>query len=237
MRPILSLFAVLCAVPAQAHKPSFSTGEYGTAEQAWSIQDPNISTVLYHTVTCEQPVLWLRYEVDEPTEIFIQLGVPLIERLADYDPVLGVVHDQVTDGISTPFPVPDGLGVQLHERTAARTLFFEPFTQTQSWILVERKVFVPAGSGYIAAWDPKGQTGKLWVAVGEVEDFTEDDWDEAPSLLGNARFFHEEGSGPTNAPEEQMCALAAESCSSSTPSMGLWLAVLAGAALRRRQRV
>ena len=237
MRPAVILLLMMCSASAQAHKPSFSTGEYGTADQAWSIQDPNISTVLYHKVTCEQPVLWLRYEVEEPTEIFIQLGVPLIDRLADYDPVLGLVHDQVTDGVSTPFPVPEGLGVQLHERSEERALFFEPFTQTQSWILGERKVPVPAGTGYIAAWDPNGQTGKLWVAVGEVEDFTEDDWDEAPSWLGNARFFHEEGSGPANAPEEQMCTAAAESCSTSTPAMGLWLALLGFGVLRRRQRV
>jgi len=235
MRLILSLSVLVFASKAQAHKPYFSSGEYGTADQAWVIQDTNISTVLYHKVTCDQPVLWLRYEVDEPAEVFIQLGVPLIDRLADYDPVIGVVHDQVTDGVSTPFAVPEGMGVQLHERIEERALFFEPFTQTQSWVLVERKVRVPAGSGYIAAWDPKGETGKLWVAVGEVEDFTEDDWGEAPSWLGNARFFHEEGSGPAVAPEERVCSAAPESCATSTPAMGLWLAALGLAALRRRR--
>ena len=236
MRLAVVLTLSLFVSPAFAHKPFFSSGEYGSAEQAWTIENPDVSIVLYHNVTCDQPTVWLRYEVDEPTEIFVQLGVPLIYRLERYNPVIGVVHDQVVDGVSTPFSVPDGLGVELHQSTGERTLFFEPFTQTQSWILLERRVPVPAGTGYIAAWDPSGQTGKLWVAVGETEEFTQDDWANAPNWLGDARFFHEAGSGPAVEPQEQICAVAEpESCAAIQPSWGVGLLfVLLGARRGRR---
>ena len=235
----LSLAVILClfAVSASAHKPYFSTGEYGSADQAWTIENPDVSIVLYHNVTCDEPAVWLRYDVDEPTEIFVQLGVPLIDRLESYSPVIGVVHDQVNNGISTPFAVPEGMGVELHQAAGERELFFEPFTQTQSWILLERKVPVPAGTGYITAWDPNGQTGKLWVAVGETEEFTQDDWANAPNWLGDARFFHEAGSGPAVEPQEQVCAaVEPESCAAIEPSWGLGLLlVLLG--IRRRRSV
>jgi hypothetical protein len=43
---------------------------------------------------------------------------------------------------------------------------------TSSWIWYEGTVVVPEpGQGWIVAWDPSGRTGKLWVAVGTVEDF------------------------------------------------------------------
>ncbi len=224
------------ATSAQAHKPFFSAGEYGSADRAWTIQDPAMSIVLYHPVTCDQPVVWLRYEVDEPTEIFGQLGMPVIDRLTTYNPVLGVVHDQVAEGVSTPFAVPEGMGVQQLQGEGSRSLFFEPFTQTQSWILLERRVPVPAGSGYLAAWDPQGGTGKLWVAVGETEEFTRDDWAEAPSWVDNARYFHEQGSGPAVPPQEQLCQVAPASCASTEPAMGLWLLLLVLGLCRRPAR-
>ena len=235
MRLSVTIIMCLFASSAWAHKPYFSTGEYGSADQAWAIENHDVSIVLYHKVTCDEPVVWLRYEVDEPTEIFVQLGVPLIDRLESYNPVIGVVHDQVTDGVATPFPVPEGLGVQIHGSSGERELFFEPFTQTQSWILLERKVPVPAGSGYITAWDPNGETGKLWVAVGETEEFTQDDWANAPNWLGDARFFHEAGSGPAVEPQEQMCsAVAPDSCAAIQPSWGLGL-LIALLGIRRRR--
>jgi len=237
MRFTVTIALCVFASSAWAHKPYFSSGEYGGAEQAWVIENPDVSIVLYHKVTCDEPVVWLRYEVDEPTEIFVQLGVPLIDRLETYNPVIGVVHDGVSDGVATPFSVPAGLGVEKHESTGERSLFFEPFTQTQSWILLERKVPVPAGVGYITAWDPNGQTGKLWVAVGETEEFNQDDWANAPNWLGDARFFHEAGSGPAVEPQEQLCAVVEpESCAAIQPSWGAAL-LLALLGVRRRRSI
>ena len=235
MRSILWLGLGLIATPASAHKPFFSDGQYGTSDQAWTIENPDISIVLYHNVTCEQPVLWLRYEVDEPTEVFVQLGVPLIDRLAQYEPALGVVHEQASQDESTPFAIPDGMGLERLAVSGERELFFEPFTQTQSWILIERKVAVPAGVGYLAAWSPTGETGKLWVAVGETEQFGSDDWANAPNWLGDARFFHEAGSGPAVDPVEQVCGAETPAGCSATAAPGWWLFLGAWALRRRRQ--
>ena len=107
------LTIVLATLPglAHAHKPSYSEGQYNNAASAWSIQDPDVSIVLYHPVECRSQVLWLRYEVPESREIFVQLGVPKIDRLGDYEPRLAFVHSQGEEGTDLPFTPPEGYGV------------------------------------------------------------------------------------------------------------------------------
>ncbi len=234
------LTIVLATLPglAHAHKPSYSEGQYNNAASAWSIQDPDVSIVLYHPVECRSQVLWLRYEVPESREIFVQLGVPKIDRLGDYEPRLAFVHSQGEEGTDLPFTPPEGYGVSPLPLDAERQDFFEPFTQTESWILLERKVRVPAGVGYLAAWHPEGRTGKLWVAVGDVEDFGEQDWADIDSWYYNTRYFHElipEGDAPVTAYcEPPADALSPGGCSALSGSSALLLLSLT--VLRRRRR-
>ena len=238
MRYTLLITALILAAPAWAHKPAFSDGGHGTPENSWRIKDIDVSIVLYHPVTCDAPIVWLHYDTPEPTELFVQLGVPQIDRLSDYQPVLGVMHSEAPPGEGQPFAIPEGLGIELFKPSDDKEIFFEPFTQTASWILLERRIQVPAGRGYVAAWHPEGQTGKLWVATGETEQFGSEDWAEAPTWFSGARYFHEIGDGP-KMPDEQQCGwnqgdgtASAEGCSTGVSS--LWLLLGLGTLRRRR---
>ena len=48
-----------------------------------------------------------------------------------------------------------------------------------------------AGRYYLVAYDPAGQPGKLWVAVGRREEFGLNDILTLPEVLARVREFHE----------------------------------------------
>jgi len=207
----LALLACLLLVgEAAAHKPSYSEGQFSQKENAWFIQDVDISIVLYHQVTCETSEIWMAFELDEPGEIFFQLGVPVIERLSDYRPSIALLAPGLPPAEEPlPFDVPAHLGVQIidTEDLDQPQDFFEPFTQTSSWILAEETVMIPeAGRGYLVAFHPLRETGKLWVAVGETEDFGPDDWGNAADWFEATQTFHETADYPPAVePVEEIC--------------------------------
>ena len=178
---------------AFAHKPSFG-GSYTSSDSAYEIVDPDISIVVYQEVTCENPELWMTFDVEPGYELYVQLGVPVIDRLFEYYPSVAVVAAGFPENADVPFDLPDGMGAIVFEAKPESTDFYEPFTQTSSWIWREEWVVIPeGGEGYVVGWHPNNLTGKIWLATGEVEDFSDVDpadfayWNEA---VNN---FHETG--------------------------------------------
>ena len=158
---------------AFAHQPFFPD-DYGTPEDSFVVEDEDLSIVLHHNMTCERPEVWLSYEVDAGYELYVQLGLPQLERFEDWRPSVAVVAPGLPD-VDVPFDAPEGMGAIVFDTAdvAEPDPFFEPFTQTESWVLVETYVTLPeSGPAYVVAWDPGHMTGKLWVATGTVEDFS-----------------------------------------------------------------
>ena len=240
MSPLL-----LSITAALAHKPSYSSGEYSSPDSAFWVADPEVSIVLYHEVSCERPQLWMQLWLDPTQPLYLQLGVPVIDRLANYRPSIAVLGPGLPE-IELPFAVPDGLGGILLETDDVEQPgdFYEPFSQTDSWILFEDTLDMPeAGLGYIVAWDPQDTTGKLWVAVGTREEFGSDDFDNMADWLNQTAAFHESGDYTTdNPPEEQVCAstdadsTASAGCSTVTGTGGLATLLLAGLLGMRQRR-
>ncbi len=201
---------LLSSMSASAHKPSYSNGQFSQKENAWFIQDIDISIVLYHEVTCEASEIWMSFETEEPGEIFFQLGVPVIDRLSDYRPTIALLAPGLPQADEPlPFDVPSHLGVHIFhtEDLDQPQDFFEPFTQTSSWILFEETVDLPeAGRGYLVAFHPLRETGKLWVAVGETEQFGPEDWANAVDWFEATQTFHEtDNYPPAVEPIEEIC--------------------------------
>ncbi len=175
-----------------AHRPILSDGSARDAATALHVADPGLSQVVYHEVTRESPQLWLAFDLDAGQSLYFQLGVPVIERLADYRPALALIGPglPVTD---LPLAVPEGLGAQQFAVDPAEIReFYEPFSGTSSWILMTHTVpIATAGRYYLAAYDPAGQPGKLWVAVGRREEFGLNDILTLPEILARVREFHE----------------------------------------------
>jgi hypothetical protein len=185
-----------------AHQPLLSDGSARDASTALYIADVDLSQVVYHEVTAESPLLWLAFDLNEGQSLYFQLGVPVIERLKDYRPALVLVGPGLPQ-VDLPFAIPDGLGAQpfTSEQVAEPQRFDEPFSGTSSWILLTETVPVPAtGRYYLVAYDPAGQPGKLWVTLGQREEFGLGDIAALQDILPKVREFHEIGAAPVGLP-------------------------------------
>jgi hypothetical protein len=204
LREMILVVGLLSCVPsiAWAHRPILSNGSARDASTALYISDIDFSQVVYDEVTAQSPQLWLAFDLTEGQSLYFQLGVPVIDRLKDYRPALALVGPGLPEA-SLPFAVPDGLGAQ--QFTSAQitepTEFYEPFSGTSSWILLTETVAVPAaGRYYLVAYDPADQPGKLWVALGQREEFSLSDIAALQEILPKVRQFHEISTTPVGLP-------------------------------------
>ncbi len=191
---VTSLGVATCLTStAWAHRPTLSDGSARGPSTALVISDVDLSQVIYHEITAESPQLWLGLDLKEGQSVYFQLGVPLIERLRAYRPALALIGPQLPP-TDLPFGLPEGLGAIkfTSEQVAQPREFHEPFSGTSSWILSTQTVpVVAAGRYYLVAYDPAGQPGKLWVALGKREEFTLRDIAALKDILPKVRQFHE----------------------------------------------
>jgi hypothetical protein len=234
---ILLLLACLAPAVALAHRPTFGS-DFSSRETAYVVDDPDISIALYQPVTCERPEVWLTFEGVAGYELFVQAGVPEeIDRLADYRPSLAVLAPGLPPPpAGLPFEVPAGLGAKVLAARATSERFFEPFTSTASRVWVEETLTLPAdGRGFLVAFDPAGRTGKLWVAVGTIEDFSGVEVSQFLAWTEQVNAFHETGRFEEPAEVEERWCRPEQSrgcASAGAPGFGL---LLAATALRRRR--
>lgn len=184
---------VLAGSQLFAHQPTISDGTAVSADTAIEFEDIQISRVVYHEVTSEASQIWLTFEVSEPQSLYLSLGMPEIDRLANLRPAYALLGPGLPD-VQLPFDIPDGLGGLLFttENVTSPEVFDEPFSCTSSFILDERNVDLPlAGRYYVVAFIPNGSPGKLWVATGDQEVFLLRDVPELLRISRDVRSFHE----------------------------------------------
>jgi len=193
----IKLYIVLFALGgfslADAHKPRFTEGRGKSPDQAIWVKNVKISQVYYHQVTPETSQVWLNFNADKGQKLFVQLGVPVLDRLRCYRPAVAIVGPCLPES-KLPFPVPEKMGAMEFrtENVTEPRFFHEPFTDTDSWILLEKTVTLPSkGNYYLVAYVPSGQPGKLWVAVGKREAFGLGDWLKFNETKKRVRAFHE----------------------------------------------
>ena len=195
MRRVLamSLLVILyTAAAVHAHKPVSIGGAFSTFDQALEMTDIDVSQVAYVELTQTDRALWLVFAAAAKTRLDVSLGVPVIERLADYRPSLAVLGPGLP-AIDLPFEMPSGVGGIIFDTAGEEPRFFhEPFTGTDSWILLEGAVELPEeGTHYIVAWPPSEVVDKLWVAIGVREQFGLSDVLSLPAIIDDVREFHE----------------------------------------------
>lgn len=177
-----------------AHIPILSDEDNGTGpENAVFIDDASISHAVYHEVTTEMPQLWITYDLEAGQEIYVQFGIPVLDRLTDFRPALVVLGPGLPQ-IDLPFETPDGLGGILFTTDGIDEpeFFYEPFTATESWIFGELvDTALETGRYFLVAYVPSGESGKFWAAPGRREIFEPQDIAALPTLVPQVRAFHE----------------------------------------------
>jgi len=188
---------VLVASAALAHRPLFPDVAPTSSDTAAVVERPNLSQVIYHEVAEGGEHMWLTFEAEAGQELFLQIGLPVIDRLRDLRPMVALVGPGLPEA-SLPFPVPKGCGAETWDTESHTPRFFhERFTGTDSWILLEERVSLPARGRYcLVGYLPEGQVGKFWLAIGTREEWGAMDLGRLPSWTARVRRFHEVGGWP-----------------------------------------
>lgn len=196
-RVTVCLLALMPARAVLAHQPTLSDGSAVDAQHAIQIADVQVSRVVYHEVTTAAPQVWLTFEVSEPQALKLQLGVPYLTRLEGYRPTLAILGPEWPAVAALP-AAPEGFGGLVYSSQAVSDpiVFDEPFSGTRSWILVETTAELPAaGRYYVVGYSPNAEAGKLWIALGEKEQFDAGAIASLATDLAAVRRFHEVSSG------------------------------------------
>lgn len=179
--------------PLLAHRPIFTEDAATSFETAIPMTAPDISQVVYREIAQKTPQVWLTFTVPKDFDLFIQIGVPAIDRLKDFRPAMAVIGPGLPDK-DAPFKMPKGLGAKIFstKEVAKPRFFHEHFTGSDSWILRSETVkLAQPGRYYLVAFSPQGQIGKLWFSIGKRESFSLDDLKEFPVWRRRVREFHE----------------------------------------------
>jgi len=183
---------ILCSV-AQAHRPIFSDNAATDANTAVRIAQPAISQVIYREITDEAKQVWLAFDAKKGFKLFMQIGVPVLDRLKEFRPAMLVVGPGLS-GKNLPFTLPEGAGAKNFPTDDVQEprFFKEHFTGTDSWILRSETVILPeSGRYYVVAYVPSGQKGKLWLSIGKKESFGLAEWAKFGEWKKKIRKFHE----------------------------------------------
>jgi hypothetical protein len=189
--PILLLLVPCYA--AHAHRPIFTDKAATDPNTAVIITEPTISQVIYREITEDAEQVWLAFDADEGFSLFIQIGVPVLNRLKDFRPAMLVVGPGLPDE-NNPFKLPEQTGAKNFPTDDVQEprFFHEHFTGTDSWILRSDTVGIPkSGRYYVVAYVPSGEKGKLWLSVGKKESFGLAEWAKFGEWKKKIRKFHE----------------------------------------------
>jgi hypothetical protein len=178
---------------ALAHRPIFTEDKATAPETAIPIKDPQVSQVVYREITKDSPQIWLSFDAPKEFKLFVQIGVPAIDRLKDFRPAMAVVGPGLPDN-PQPFALlkDTGAKILLTKEVEKPRFFHEHFTNTDSWILRGETVVLPkAGRYYLVGYSPENQLGKLWLSVGKKESFSLEDFKDFPTWTKKIQAFHE----------------------------------------------
>ena len=192
--PLSPVITVMCFPDAAcAHRPVFTKDAAKGPETAILLTEPQVSQVVYREITDKAPQIWLGFSVPKDFELYIQIGVPVMDHLKEFRPSMVLVGPGVPKK-DAPFKIPKGTGARIFTTTQVKKprFFHEHFTGTDSWILRSETVTLSKpGRYYLVAFSPDRQTGKLWLSIGKKESFTAEDWKQFPTWRKLIRSFHE----------------------------------------------
>jgi hypothetical protein len=185
------LILSLCSF-SYAHKPIFTEEKGISSETAVKINKPQVSQVIYRELTDDIQQLWLAVDAKKDFELFVQIGILVIDRQNYFRPAFVVLGPELPK-VYVPFAIPEEIGGKIFNTGSVKPKFFhEHFTKTDSWILRGETIKLPSdGRYYVVAYSPCKLEGKFWLSVGSKENFTIFDWLSFGGWKKKIRKFHE----------------------------------------------
>lgn len=209
MRKFSIVFAIMIlltsATAVWAHKPIFVEPSSNAArENAAKISNADVSWAIYAQLSKVGEVNYYTFEGVRGARVKIDLSVPRIESERDFGVAVALIGTGLSDNAAgVPIALNAGEGTimapdHLHDPTR---IFHEPFTQTSYWMRQSLVAQLSQDGTYtIAVWNPRGQTGKYVVAIGDREEFGFADLLDFPRVWIKVHsFFRDTGTDFENA--------------------------------------
>jgi hypothetical protein len=187
---------------ALAHKPIDASGTTNNNFQnAIHIPDPRISWAVYQNLNSETPALFYEFHAQKSQQVFVQLSIPQLRDLQNYNPRLAIIGPDVSASMiiqsestsirendsnflalaapSSSHNTHDDKMISLSYKGEDRStlqVFNEPFTQTSYWEKQKFLAQIPRDGQYfvvVYVSTPEELQGnsKFTLAVGQIEDF------------------------------------------------------------------
>jgi hypothetical protein len=175
-----------------AHAPIISNMSGADISNAIPINDIQISQVLYKVLEKDSSFVWLTFQAKKGENLYFQVGTPKADKYKELKPAVAIVGPGLPKTNNFPFEIPDGMGALLFESSDTPQAFYEPVTDTNSWIHITKTITLPeTGKYYIVGYfPPNGQAGNLFIAVGKIERFTWQDIVNVFKILPEIRAFY-----------------------------------------------
>lgn len=170
----LIVLIVMLGVPrsAAAHNPVYAPDNTHEWETALELPDPQISWAIYGRLTDPSEIDFYRFEAQAGESLFIQMTIPVIAGLEEFEPSFALVGVGLpSDEATSPTALLSDQGiVAVADDGSPPRLFYESFSGRQYWMRQELRINAPqTGTYYVLVWHPQGEVGKYVLAVGDVE--------------------------------------------------------------------
>lgn len=192
---IITTIIIFSLIPFTfAHYPYYITHKTSISSPIF-IDNIHKSQVWYFQQNSPNSSIWLKFTVNISDQLFLQLGVPQLEKFVNYNPTLKLYYQNNTlnqpqkhISYTTNFSKSPILCTS-NPQTTIPCLFYEPFTNTYSWILIEKHLPLKPGTYYIQG--QSSNEGIMWIAIGEFEDFSDNQFSNLIFTTSQIKNAHE----------------------------------------------
>lgn len=148
-------------------------------EDAHKLNGIKISQAIYQQISKNNPNSWIKFEAKSGDNLDLELGLPKLDSLLEFRPTIELIS-------------PSNKSTELSSINVLNPkVFYEPFTQTNSWVLWKNTIpLSESGTYYLVSSDPKNEFGKLWIAIGREESFGASDLLNLPISINDVKAFH-----------------------------------------------
>ena len=166
------ILVIISTSPAYGHKLISHDDTHRDFDSALQIPDHKISWAIYDDLGTNEAKFY-SFDAKEGDSFYASIVVPKIMGLEEYSPTLVLMDGAAFENNNASFENQLNTEKFLYEGNYPGNEFYEPFGQVTYWERQEVRTQIPAdGKYFIVVMDEKNQSGKYSLAIGEIEDFS-----------------------------------------------------------------
>lgn len=177
MKKIIVIFLVMLMVsttPAYAHKLISHDDSHIDMDNALRIPDHKISWAIYEDLGVNEAKFY-SFDGKQGDSFYASIVIPKIEGLENYSPTMILVSPDNIQDKNSFSESQKKIAKFLYEGNFPSNEFYEPFGQVTYWERQEINTTLPTdGEYFIIVLDEKNQIGKYSLAIGTIEDFSDE---------------------------------------------------------------